>query len=207
MQTLTNAFAALGIAIAVYAGAARVLLGRNANSKPFVAQLLGSFGVLAVLLVPSLGDLSIAAFIRGFSSDLSITLVVLSAWSLVSRFGYAKPMGKQEFNVLMATIAIAALVLYPTALGFGDWDAYRPGWGSWDMLVVLLVLCAACAAKGLCVLPLLVALALLAWSLGLMESANLWDYLLDPWLSVFALGYAAKKVSIKSARAALRRFR
>jgi hypothetical protein len=52
-------------------------------------------------------------------------------------------------------------------------------------------------------LPALVALALLAWSLDLMESGNLWDYLLDPWLSVFALGF----VFIKFVRFALGRFR
>lgn len=197
MQTLTNAFALLGIALAVYAAGVRVLLKRNAIFTPSVAQLLGSLLVLAVLLVPSRGDVSITAFIRGFSSDLSITLFVVAVWSLLGKFGYVKPMHKREFKALILVIAAAALVLYPTALGWGDWDAYRLGWGSWWFLLVLLALCVVSAWMGLYVLPAVVALALLAWSIGLMESDNLWDYLLDPWLSAFALAYIVNKVFIK----------
>jgi hypothetical protein len=107
----------------------------------------------------------------------------------------------------MGAVALAALFLYPMALGWGDWDAYGPGWGSWGMLLTLALLCAACLAKGLKVLPALIALALTAWSLGLMESGNLWDYLLDPWLSIFALGHVVLPVLIKSSRTALRHFR
>ena len=54
------------------------------------------------------------------------------------------------------------------------------------MLAVLLALALFCWAKGLRLLPLLIGLSLLAWSAGLMESANLWDYLLDPWLALAA---------------------
>jgi hypothetical protein len=57
------------------------------------------------------------------------------------------------------------------------------------------------------VLPALVATALLAWSLGLLESGNLWDYLLDPWLSIYALAYVVHKVFIKCAQAVMARFR
>jgi len=83
-------------------------------------------------------------------------------------------------------LVVAAAVLYPTALGWGDWDAYQPGWGSLGMLGILLMLSLAFWISGLRLLPALVGLALLAWSLGLMESGNLWDYLLDPWLAVLA---------------------
>jgi preprotein translocase subunit SecE len=112
-------------------------------------------------------------------------------------------MSKREQMMVLAVIALAALFLYPLALGWGDWDLYQPGWGSWGMLLALLLICLACWANGLWVLPTLVALAMIAWSLDLMESGNLWDYLLDPWLSAFALG----RVFIKCLQFALRRFR
>ena len=113
-----------------------------------------------------------------------------------------RPIPNNEQIGVMAAVAAAALFLYPLALGWGDFDAYRPGWGSWGMQFGLLALCAACYAKGLLLLPALVALALLAWSMGLMESGNLWDYLMDPWLSIFALGF----VFLKCARYFFRRF-
>jgi len=37
------------------------------------------------------------------------------------------------------------------------------------------------------VLALSIALAVAAWSFGWYESTNLWDYLLDPWLAIYAL--------------------
>jgi hypothetical protein len=36
-------------------------------------------------------------------------------------------------------------------------------------------------------LALCIALAVAAWSAGWYESPNLWDYLLDPWLAVYAI--------------------
>jgi len=51
----------------------------------------------------------------------------------------------------------------------------------------LLALCLLCWIQGLRLLPVLVGLSLLAWSAGLMESTNLWDYLMDPWLAMTAL--------------------
>ena len=76
---------------------------------------------------------------------------------------------------MMTAIAVAALFLYPLALGWGDWDAYRPGWGSWSMLMALFVICAICWLKGLYVLPSLIVVALLAWSFGLNYSGQLGD--------------------------------
>ena len=202
MLTLTDAFAMLGVALALYAAGVRVLTKRTAVFTPSIAQVLGSALVLTVLLVPSRGDVSITAYVRGFSSDLSITLVVLAVWSLLNKFGCSQPMYDRELKALMVPIAAAALVLYPTALGWGDWDAYRLGWGSWGFLFTLLALCALCFIQGLRVLPALVALALLAWSFGLMESGNLWDYLMDPWLSAYALVF----VCLKFWQSARRRF-
>ena len=198
MIALTDAFALLGTTLAVYAGCLTVLYAtRGIRFRPHYSQIVLTFLVLFIVLVPTRGQFSIAFYIRGFSSDLSMTLVALSVWSICYRFGLIKPVDRHEFQALMVTIAPAALLLYPTALGWGDWDAYRLGWGSWQFLLALLVLCGVSASMGLRVLPALIALALLAWSVGLMESGNLWDYLVDPWLSAFALGYVVNKFFIK----------
>jgi len=58
--------------------------------------------------------------------------------------------------------------------------------------VALFVLSLACWAGGLRLLPALVALALLAWVAGALESTNLWDYLIDPWLAVAAIFHCVK---------------
>ncbi len=198
MIAFTDAFALASMAVALCAGALCFgRLGRFGHQKSFLRPVWvkgwAKAWILALfiaLLVPMPGtNIAIAGFFRGFIGDLSITLLVLSVWSLCHRLFDMAAIGKRELTALLVVIGVAALLLYPTALGWGDWDAYRLGWGSWWFFSVLLVLSGVSAWMGLRVLPTLVALALLAWSAGLMESGNLWDYLLDPWLSAFALGY------------------
>lgn len=208
MIALTDAFAVCGMAMALCAGALSLQrFGRHKISLrlPWVKCWL--LALFVALLVPlSSTSIPLAAFFRGFVGDLSISLLALSFWSLCHRLFGVLPISKRELTALLAVVAAAALLLYPTALGFGDWDAYRLGWGSWWFLLALLVLCGASAWFGMRVLPALVALALLAWSVGLMASGNLWDYLLDPWLSAFALGFVIHKVFIKYWQNGRRRF-
>ncbi|MBU6221686.1 MAG: hypothetical protein KGR24_02960 [Planctomycetes bacterium] len=75
--------------------------------------------------------------------------------------------------------AIAALLLYPAALGVGPFDPYVLGWN--DSAV------AAAAAAGGAMLALagnrfgtVLLVAGAVWHLGLLESDNSWDYVVDP---------------------------
>ena len=199
MIALTDAFALCGWALVICATALHLqyfLVARRSLLRVL------ALAIFIGLLIPVFGaGLPLTAFFRGVGGDLSTTLLALSVWSLSYRLLGTTAINKRELTVLMAAISAAALLLYPTALGWGDWDAYRLGWGSWWLWVALLALCGVSAGLGLRVLPALMALALLAWSFGLMESTNLWDYLLDPWLSAYALVF----VFIKCWQSAFRR--
>ena len=198
---MTDTFAMLGISLLLCAGLLTLLSAWRWGKFLAVLAVLGY-----VLLWIPLGaaHIPVVAYVRGITSDLSITLVMLSVWQIGRLALGWRGIAKQEQITVMAVVAVAALFLYPLALGWGDWDAYRPGWGSWGMLLGLLLLCTLCWLKGLRVLPALVAMALLAWSFGLMESTNLWDYLLDPWLSMYALACVIHQVFIKCVRTASR---
>ena len=199
MIALTDAFALCDWALVICATALHLqyfLVARRSLLRVL------ALAVFIALLIPVFGaGLPLTAFFRGVGGDLSTTLLALSVWSLSHRLLGTTAINKRELLVLMAAISAAALLLYPTALGWGDWDAYRLGWGSWWLWLALLALCGVSAGLGLRVLPALMALALLAWSFGLMESNNLWDYLLDPWLSAYALVF----VFIKCLQSAFRR--
>lgn len=205
MIALTDAFALFGIAMALCAG----VLSLCRFVLPFSLQGWVKAGLLALfiaLLVPLPGaGIALAGFFRGYTGDLSITLLALSLWSLCHRLFGMAAIGKRDLLVLLVVVGASALLLYPTALGWGDWDAYRLGWGSWGMFSALLAISGFIVWMGLRVLPVLIALALLGWSVGLMESGNLWDYLLDPWLSAFALGYVVIG-SIKCSQIVFKRF-
>ena len=132
-------------------------------------------------------QLPVAAYLRGVTSDFSVSLVVLAALNLFSRLFGLKLFDRRERQAVFYAVAATALFLYPLALGWGDWDAYRPGWGSAGMWAALLLACVVCWVAGLRLLPLLITFAMASWTAQLLESTNLWDYLLDPWLAVAAI--------------------
>ena len=201
LPPLTDLVALLGIDLVLCAAGLRLLNGRYGAA----VWAKWSTAVFFVLLWFPVGatHLPLLAYVRGISSDLSMTLVALACLGLCQRLFGLAPVGRSEKMAFNGVVVAAAMFLYPLALGWGDWDAYRLGWGSLGMLGALLVLVLLFWAKGLRLLPLQVGLALLAWSAGLMESTNLWDYLLDPWLAIAALVQCLKA----GAQRLLHRFR
>lgn len=137
--------------------------------------------------------LPLVAYVRGISSDLSMSLVVIACVGMYQRLSGVLLVSDRERNVLNLVFAAGALFLYPLALGWGDWDPYRLGWGSPGLWAALLLLSLVCWGKGLRLLPALIAVGLLAWAAGALESTNLWDYLIDPWLAVGAIFQCFKR--------------
>lgn len=190
LPPLTDFVALLSIDLVLCAGCLRLLSWRR-GVTPWAKW---GAAVCFVLLWCPVGaaHLPIVAYLRGISSDLSITLVVLACLDLSQRLLRLRVIEQRERMVVNAVVAAAALFLYPLALGWGDWDTYRLGWGAPGMWGALFALSLICWIKGLRLLPLLVALALLAWVAGVLESNNLWDYLIDPWLVTAALFHCVK---------------
>ena len=187
---LTDFVALVGLDLVLCAGCLRLLGVGSVRVRWKKALTLVCF----LLLWWPVGDahLPVLSYIRGISSDLSITLVALACLGARQRLlGHAARHSQERAAVLKA-VSVAALFLYPLALGWGDWDAYRPGWGEPGMWAILLFLSLLAWARGLRLLPALVGLSLLAWTAGALESTNLWDYLMDPWLSIFAIGHSVR---------------
>jgi hypothetical protein len=143
--------------------------------------------VVLVVLLP-IGGLPLAAYVRGWMGDLSITsLVLLTLTILRMLLGWGLSDSRTKYS-LFILIVLAALGLYPMALGIGFFDPYRLGYGNpWFMGGLLLLALIACFRQ-FQVVALTITLAVLAWCVGWYESSNLWDYLLDPLLAIYAVG-------------------
>jgi hypothetical protein len=185
LPPLNDLIALLCIDLVLCAALLRLLSWRY-GVTPWVK---GIAAVFFVLLWCPVGDaqLPLAAYVRGISSDLSISLVAIACLGMYQRLFGVHLVSDRERNVLNLVFATGALFLYPLALGWGDWDSYRLGWGAPGMWAALLVLSVVCWGKGLRLLPVLIAVGLLAWVAGALESTNLWDYLIDPWIAVGAI--------------------
>ena len=127
------------------------------------------------------------AYVRGITSDLSITSLVLACLTLFRQLLCRPDPAPRERFWLCVALALSATVLYPTALGWGNWDFYRLGWGSFALLGGFAATASVTFYARLRMVPLLLAAAVLAWTLDLLESGNLWDYLMDPWLVLLAI--------------------
>lgn len=175
-----------GLASVASATAASVLLlpGIAKLARPRLALLLGA--VFVLILIP-FGGMPLAAYVRGVTGDLSITTMVLLWCALLRPWCGGVAVEARHRLVLLVLVALAALSLYPMALGVGAYDPYRLGYGTPQFVVVLLLLALVAWFRKATLLALCIALATLAWSFGWNESDNLWDYLIDPFVAVYAL--------------------
>jgi hypothetical protein len=183
---MTNFTDLTGLASVAGAIVASLLLlpGIARLSKSHLAILLGAVFVLA--LIP-FGTIPIAAYVRGVTGDLSITTQVLLWCALLRPWCDCVTVEAKHRLALLILTVIAALALYPMALGVGAYDPYRMGYGNPQFVAVLLLLALSAWFWKSSLIALCIAFATLAWTVGWYESNNLWDYLLDPFLSIYAL--------------------
>ncbi|WP_426417404.1 hypothetical protein [Aestuariirhabdus sp. LZHN29] len=149
--------------------------------------LLGT-SLTVLLLVPVWQGNSLSDLLRGALGDFSITSLVLLSMASVSRLGVPSPLTDRQRVIGGLLVVAVAVPFYASTLGLTLVDPYRWGFGETLLLPV--------AALALLMVGLrcwwaviLLCSAVLLWSFGaLLESRNLWDYLLDAMLVFYVLG-------------------
>jgi hypothetical protein len=156
-------------------------------------QRAGVLVAAAIVLSIPVWGVSLAGFVRGMMGDLSMTTLVLLALALARSFADHVAIEEKNRIAMLKAILIAAILFYPLALGIGMFDPYRLGYGNMWFMVALLGLAVWSTLRYSTLFALCIALAVAAWSVGWYESSNLWDYLLDPWLAIYALAFQVKQ--------------
>ena len=166
-----------------------------ASERGWALRLALLIALAVLLVIPFSGTRPVEA-LRALTGDLSITtLMLLIAASRCRICNLPSPPRSQTRNLLLLVV-VAAVFLYPAGLGIGQWDPYRLGYGSTLPLLVALVVPVALLLRQY-LIATIVAAALLAYGLRLLESENLWDYLLDPWLTVYAVIKLMRRPGLK----------
>jgi hypothetical protein len=135
-------------------------------------------------------ELPLSAYVRGVTGDLSIVTLLL-LWGTLLPSSTKTPYG---FKVVVALIAI---FFYPLALGFGMLDPYVWGYGSVGLLIAVIVFAIVCGLTGWTKGVWIFSIAIIAWVADWHESANLWDYLLDPFLAIWAIYAIPRTIYLK----------
>ena len=125
-------------------------------------------------------ELPLAAYVRAVTGDLSIVATLL-LWGVLLSSNQRSPL------MFKFSVGLIALGFYPFALGFSMVDPYVCGYGSSVFLVMVLIFALICGLANWVKGVWLIGLAIIAWSVQWHESANLWDYLLDPFLAIWAI--------------------
>ena len=152
----------------------------STNPLPFIAKVLLVLLIGNLLFWPLGMDLPLVAYVRGITGDLSIVLSLLLWSSLL-------PSHKPAPIAFKFAVVIIALCFYPLALGFEMIDPYAWGYGSIVFLAAVLFFALVCGLTNWNKGVWIIAMAIIAWAAHWHESANLWDYLLDPFLAIWAI--------------------
>ena len=141
----------------------------------------------AVAVFVPIGELSAAACVRGVTGDLSMATLVLAGAACLAQLTGRELIVHRDKQALCWPLALAAAFLYPFALGWTRYDPYALGYGSIEFVTALLLVTLAAWWARLNLIVLVVVFAALAYLVGAYESRNLWEYLIDPLVSVYAL--------------------
>lgn len=195
---LTLVLVALALSIAGRITAAWPARFSSDGSSPARRTVLIGLVVALVVNLP-LFPLSAVSVVRSLSGDLSITSMLLLAAAIARRGGWLASRTRRDQAWLLGLILIGSVVLYPASLGLGAFDPFRWGFSGAALLGALLGLALVGLWLGAPTATLAIALAVLAWSLRLNASTNLWTYLLDPMLGVYAV-FAALRLGWQAVR-------
>jgi len=181
---MTNFAGLLGCGLLCLAVGATVL---RLHALPVRFRCVFVAATLVAVLVP-VGDLSIAAYVRGATGDPSAATLALAVSAVFARLTGRAVFERREASALLGLVAGAALFLYPFALGWTAFDPYALGYGSIAFTAALLLVTLAAWRMGYVLVVLVVLAGALACLGGVYESRNLWDYLIDPLAAAYALG-------------------
>jgi hypothetical protein len=172
--------ATVAIALSVH-GAGR----RRRGPLPLWWCGLVGLAAAAVACVPVRG-IPVGGYLRGTLGDLSVTTMLLLGAAVLQMSGWSLLDARARI-ALYGWVVAAGLVLYPLTLGLTRWDPYTLGFQPRALvLVVAAIVIAWWGRRRGAALVLTGGVA--AFDLGVLESSNLWDYLLDPWLFGWAAG-------------------
>jgi len=180
-KAAAHAFAA-ALLFAAVAGVSRAA-GRPVRGwLPMTVLLLLCFAATSVRVL----GLTAAGWLRGFLPGVSLPTGILVAHACLRLCGRHGLLHGRDFFGLWGFGAAAGLILYPAAMGWGSWDPYAAGWSRSWVVITAGILCIVALFRGHRLGMVLLA-TVLAWRIGLLESRNYWDYLVDPLFAATAL--------------------
>jgi len=162
------------------------------------------YAIAAIVMVLPVSHWLVIEFSRGLLGDLSFASLLMLGSYLLTIMKTNRASNAGSFNCL---VIIMAVVLYPTSLGYSHFDMYSIGFASDSFYNYLVTVIAGVGIiawyVGYAQIAIWLTLSVLAHGLGLFESNNLWNYLLDPLVVIACL----VSVIIKASKLTLKKLK
>ena len=175
-----------GIAGCALLPAAMMMGVMGVRGRPIAARCVIFALFLGLAFFPVKG-IPLAGYLRSLIGDVSITTLVLVVLSSVSRLSDREVYTPRSFLALMALVMAGGIFLYPFALGFTSFDPYALGYHSKSFAALLFCVAMAAWYFDFYLIQFCIIFGVSGFLLGMYESRNMWDYLIDPLIVVFAL--------------------
>lgn len=154
---------------------------KNTSGLP---RWLIALGLITLSVLPVFKGIPLVYYLRGLLGDLSIPTIALLLAVIYGQI----PAWQATRKRLLTLTAITGVCFYPMVLGASRIDPYQWGFHPAGLSAALAVI-VFFSWRTHSALVWIIGAAVMAFNIGLMESGNLWDYLIDPVLSVFATGW------------------
>jgi hypothetical protein len=166
-------------------------LGKNVSGWISMLLIALASGVLVVLPI---GGLLGGRWLTTLFPNPSIPLTALLFSRTVKHSFQIKLLDSKALHTCRLLSLLAGVALYPMALGAGLFDPYSAGWHfSWLFVLLLVITLGLLFSKNRFSIVLLA--TILAYNLHLLESSNLWDYLIDPVLVLISVGASISQIA------------
>ena len=155
------------------------------SKLPPKGAMVGMVLIAAIGMFPY-DDSDLAGWLLGFTDHLSIATLMLLFAAILPAFEINIERRRFECTLAYLVWVIGGLWLYPANLGIGEaGDPYLLGYSALMAWIVLALALSLWILRQR-LIAMSMGLAVLAWKLHFLDSENLWDYLIDPWLAIFS---------------------
>jgi len=162
-------------------------LMRSTTLKPRgVGWCVGSGLVsLGILMIP-VADVPMARAFAGIVDHWSVPMLALLVAAVAKLYFGMELFRPADQGALWIFGVVTGLVLYPMALGWGAADPFALGWRFGPLIVLVGMIALILQWRGNR-FGIVLVLSFGAWLVGIAESGNVWDCLIDPIFFVVAV--------------------
>ena len=182
---MTTAFSFVFPFLLIMALCQRVMMSWGRHPTGWIPWVTLASASLLLVILP-IGGLPVGRWLVSLYPNPSIPLTALLLSFVLKNTFQLNLLDMRAIQTCRGFSLLAGVILYPMALGAGSFDPYCAGWHfSWLFVILLCVTLSLLFFRNRFSVVLLA--TILAYDLHLLESSNLWDYLVDPILVLVAI--------------------